>query len=142
MEYEEFPLRDTIRAYEKKQKSHILSLDGPMTQRELTERIDIQPGSASEILKKLEISGLILRTPNETDHRTMDVSLTESGQKKADESEATRQANMSDIFSTLSEDEQSQLLSLMEKLGADWDKRYRGHHGRDAHHKKTHWDKA
>ena len=47
-----------------------------MTQKALTARLGVQPGSASEVLNKLEQAGLILRTPSETDHRTTDIHLT------------------------------------------------------------------
>ena len=50
-----------------------------MTQKELTDHLHVQPGSASEILSKMEQSGLITRTPNQSDQRTMDIFLTEKG---------------------------------------------------------------
>lgn len=62
-----------------------------ITQRDLTMRLGIQPGSASEILSKLETAGLILRTINETDRRTADISLTKQGQQMAFEAAAQRQ---------------------------------------------------
>ena len=54
----------------------LLAAEGPMTQRALTERICIQPASASELLGKLEKSGLIRRVTSEADRRTVDVTLT------------------------------------------------------------------
>ena len=40
-----------------------------MTQSELTEYLGVQPGSASEVIGKLESAGLIVRTPSEKDRR-------------------------------------------------------------------------
>ena len=53
----------------------ILTESGTMTQRELTERLGIQPGSASEVIGKLEKAGLIVRTASEADRRTADIRL-------------------------------------------------------------------
>ena len=61
----------------------ILNELGIMTQRDLTEHLGVQPGSASEILSKLENAGLIIRSQNETDRRTTDVSLTDTGRELA-----------------------------------------------------------
>ena len=65
----------------------LLPAEGPMTQRELTERLGIQPGSASELVGKLERAGLITRTPSETDRRTADIRLTEAGLARRQEQE-------------------------------------------------------
>lgn len=111
----------------------MLNITGPMTQRELTEQLDIQPGSASEILSKLENGGLILRVPNETDRRTTDVQLTEEGRALAAEAADKRRGRHEEMFSCLSEEEKETLLSLLEKVREDWKSRYRedrsGRHG-------------
>lgn len=102
----------------------ILYEAGGMTQRALTERIGIQPGSASEVIGKLESAGLIYRTPSPTDRRTTDIKLTEQGEVKAKEAAQQRQARHEEMFSCLSEEEKNTLLMLAEKLNADWDERY------------------
>lgn len=103
----------------------ILNEVGRITQRDLTERLGIQPGSASEILSKLESAGLILRTQNETDRRTTDVCLTDAGRELAAEALAQRQKRHEEMFSCLSEKEKQELLSLLERVCADWRIRYR-----------------
>ena len=108
----------------------VLSQSGAITQSELTERLGIQPGSASEVLGKLESAGLIARTPSESDRRTTDVALTEEGLAQAQEAKRQRQARHEQMFSGLSDSEQEQLLTLLEKLNADWDRLYRTE-GRD-----------
>lgn len=104
----------------------ILNESETMTQRELTERLGIQPGSASEILSKLENAGLIIRTPNETDRRTTDIRLTESGGRLAQEAFTQRQRRHEEMFSCLEEEEKLELLSLLEKVCVDWKSRYGG----------------
>lgn len=99
---------------------------GGMTQRELTERLRIQSGSASEVLGKLESAGLIRRTPSASDRRTADISLTPEGSARAQEIIRQRQSRHEEMFSVLSEEEKMTLLQLAEKLNADWAKRYCG----------------
>lgn len=114
----------------------ILSESERITQRDLTERLGIQPGSASEILSKLESAGLILRTQNEADRRTTDVCLTDAGRELAAEASAQRQKRHEEMFSCLSEEERQELLSLLERVCADWRTRcsekgnHRHHDGR------------
>lgn len=105
---------------------HLLLDEGTMTQRELTERLDIQSGSVSEVMKKLENAGLITRTVSEADRRAVDVSLTPDGLALAEEYVYQRSARITEMFSCLSLDEQQQLLALLEQLGQNWSQRYRG----------------
>lgn len=102
----------------------ILNETGTITQHALTKRLGIQPGSASEVIAKLENAGLITRVPSETDRRTVDVALTEKGRQRAREAAAHRSRRHEDMFSCLSEDEKKELLSLLEKVSTDWEKRY------------------
>lgn len=108
------------------QKHVLIILDemGATTQRDLTERLGIQPGSASEILFKLEHAGLIERTRNEADRRTTDVRLTEAGREFAAEALAQRRKRHVEMFECLSETERQELLSLLERVRDDWGERY------------------
>ena len=96
-----------------------------ITQSELTQCLRIQPGSASEVIGKLEAAGLLVRTPSETDRRTTDVSLTEAGKAAAEDAAAQREERHRQMFACLSEEEKDTLLHLLEKLNADWDARFR-----------------
>lgn len=102
----------------------ILLESGTMTQSALTEQIGIQPGSASEVLGKLETAGLILRTPSETDRRTADICLTASGKSAAEAAYAQRQVRHQQMFSGLSDEEKETLLLLLEKVNADWKQKF------------------
>lgn len=109
------------------QKRILIVLDeigSSITQRELTRRLGIQPGSASEVIAKLEGEGYIRRTPSETDRRTTDVALTAEGKSAAAQAKEERVSRHEQMFSCLSEDEKDQLLSLLEKVREDWEKRY------------------
>ena len=96
-----------------------------MTQKELTARLGVQPGSASEVLNKLEQAGMILRTPSETDHRTMDIRLTPDGEALAEEASAKRAERHEQMFAVLSDEEKDTLIALLEKVNAHWDQVYR-----------------
>lgn len=114
---------------------HILSKTEHMTQRELTEQLGIRPGSASEIIKKLETAGLITRQSNSEDRRTVDIALTDAGRAQAEASSA--QSGNAALFDSLTEEEKQQLLSLLEKLGQDWHNRFHGEgRGEHKHHEK------
>lgn len=102
----------------------VLKENGGMTQRELTRRLGIQPGSASEVLGKLESAGLIARTPSEADRRTTDVSLTEAGMAEAEHASVQREERHKQMFSCLSEEEKETLLSLLERVNRDWKQRF------------------
>ena len=115
---------------------------GTITQRGLTEWLGIQPGSASEVIAKLEKSGLIVRTENPVDRRTTDITLTEQGRIKAEEAAQQRKAGHEQLFMCLAEDEKAALLTLLEQLNADWRERYKNmddhSHDRHGHGKHRH----
>lgn len=98
----------------------ILKDSGPITQRVLTEVLGIRPGSASEVIGKLETAGLIVRSPSESDRRTTDVRLTEKGRAAAEEARAEREARHMQLFACLSDGEKQTLLSLLEKVNLAW----------------------
>ena len=96
-----------------------------MTQKALTARLGVQPGSASEVLNKLEQAGLISRTPSEADHRTTDIRLTPDGEALAKEASAQRAERHEQMFAVLSEEEKDTLIALLERVNAHWDRLYR-----------------
>jgi len=106
---------------------------GAITQRELTARLGIQPGSASEVIAKLEQAGLVVCSLSETDRRTADISLTEEGERQARTALEQRQRRHEEMFSALTDEEKAQLLSLLGKVNSDWEDRYHAiscHEGR------------
>ncbi len=119
----------------------IINQTGSITQRELTKRLGIQPGSASEVIAKLENAGFITRMPSEKDHRTTDIKLTEEGKILAEEAAGQRNIRHQKMFSCLSEDDKDMLLTLLERLNVDWAANYgnvREKHGPCEHHKYKH----
>ena len=101
-----------------------------LTQKELTDRLKVQPGSVSEVLGKLESSGLISRTPNAGDRRTIDIHLTEKGEAAAREAQRHRSERHRQMFTALSDAEKQTLLRLLETLNRDWAEKYRKDEGK------------
>ncbi len=92
---------------------------GSISQRELTEKLQIRPASMSEVLTKLYNKGFIERVPGESDKRTMIISLTEAGRNRARESLEFRTERRVEMFNGLDEEEKDSLLQLLEKINAD-----------------------
>lgn len=87
-----------------------------MTQKELQEVLQIQPGSMSEILAKLEEKGLIVRNKDDEDKRRSVLTLTEAGRESVKEI----QENEKPLFGALDENEQEELKKLLGKLLESW----------------------
>lgn len=102
----------------------ILLRNEDVTQSELTAHLGIQPGSASEILSKLETAGLIRRIENRADRRTVRIELTASGRREAEAAKAEKDDRKQELLSPLSTEEQKQLLQLLEKMNTAWTEHY------------------
>lgn len=97
----------------------ILSERESMTQKELQEMLRIQPGSATEILTKLEEKGMIRRKRDQEDKRRCIIELTEDG-REAFNSRRQQEEERSQLFASLDETEQEELKKLIRKLLESW----------------------
>lgn len=115
-------LRRTYEGRGSQQRILIVLLEmGVLSQSALTQHLGVKPGSASEVLIKLETSGLIVRAPSPDDHRTMLVSLSDKGRHEAREAKRRREQRHKQMFVGLSEEEKTMLLTLLEKLNSAWE---------------------
>ena len=89
----------------------LLGETSSISQQSLQEILAIRPGSLSELLKKLEDKGLILRTPDDNDRRKNTLSLTDAGRDTLKATEEQR-----DPFNMLTEEEQETLKTLLKKI--------------------------
>lgn len=97
---------------------------GEMPQKELQELLGIQAGSMSEIAAKLEAKGLIVRVRSETDRRKVSLSITEQGRAWVAQSDASEiRRRRTELFSSLTAEEQNTLEALLDKLSANWGQR-------------------
>lgn len=99
----------------------VLNREGPMTQKALMCRLQIQPGSLSEVIAKVEGAGLVERRRCEDDRRSVEIRLTEEGVRQAEAFERDRQDMAHLLFETLNDDEKHQLMRLMTKLHEHWE---------------------
>ncbi len=96
----------------------ILSQRESMTQKELQEMLQIQPGSMSEILTKLEEKGLILRKKHDDDRRMSVLVLTDAGKDVAENQR--QQEDEASLFAALEDAEREELKKLLGKLLDSW----------------------
>ena len=121
--------RDIRRLFEGKESQSrilmILRFQGAVTQKMLIQILHIQPGSASEILKKMEKAGLIIRVPNEMNRRASDIVLTRQGRSVSEKLIEQRRGRYREMMACLSEDEKASLFSMLDRMKEDWQQRFR-----------------
>src|SRR6476620_11032909 len=61
------------------QATALREMTGPMTMRELAERMSCEPSNATFVIDKLEKQGLVERHPHPTDRRAKRLVLTDAG---------------------------------------------------------------
>lgn len=96
----------------------ILRETGPISQAELLRRLDVRSASLSELLGKLERSGLVVRERNEADRRSFIVSATKAADALLAEWEQAGPGGEERIFSCLDDAEKAALRSILEKFVA------------------------
>ncbi len=100
-------------------QGHLLGLllqsDG-LSQKELSQQLQIRPASLGELVDKLERNGYVERRINSKDKRLLNVYLTPAGRQVVSEVIQARRAMLDTIFAALSDAEKSQLHVLMAKL--------------------------
>lgn len=94
---------------------------GEMSQQQLGMHFALKPGSLSEILSKLETSGLIERSRNPKDRRQLTIKLTDKGWIQAREDQAVRIRFRKQAFSALTHEEREQLAEMLEKIRRTWE---------------------
>jgi len=86
----------------------ILKRRPQISQKELSELMEMRNQSLGELLAKLERSGYITRTPSEEDRRVLNIRLTGAGASAADRS-GPQSVEPESVFDVLSAEEQAQL---------------------------------
>jgi DNA-binding MarR family transcriptional regulator len=90
----------------------LLKLKPEISQKELSDILDMRSQSMGELLAKLERSGYITRTPSQADRRVMDIRLTETGKEASGKDE--QRPDTEALFGCLNEEEQ---INLSDYLG-------------------------
>ncbi|MBR4395210.1 MAG: MarR family transcriptional regulator [Eubacteriaceae bacterium] len=102
------------RALSQERVLKLLNASGSLTISDIAFLTGIRPQSAGEIVAKLEEKGLLVKSPDENDKRSATVSLTQEGSDAAAEIEQENGIKGS-LFTSLSEEEKQQLISLSDK---------------------------
>ena len=93
---------------------------GTITQKELLEALTLKSGSVSEVVKKLENQGYIVKTRNSEDRRKIDITLTDEGKAFLESQLEIYREQEKVLFTSLSTEEQEELIMLLNKLFEDW----------------------
>lgn len=88
-------------------------------QKDIAEQIRINPSSLSEAIDKLESDGYVVRDVDPEDRRSTKIRLTEKGSARACEVEDMHKERMEKLFANLTDEEQDQLLTLLDKAFPD-----------------------
>ena len=97
---------------------HALHENGPTSQKELQERLGIQPGSMSELVTKLENRGWVERTRDASDRRKVLLTLTVAGAAKIERQEHKSQLPVR--YTALDDAEVDALSGLLERVIKGW----------------------
>lgn len=120
---------------------HLLELvsnyNGTM-QQDLAEKMDIRPSSMTELLGKLEQADYIVRKKDEEDQRIMRVFITEKGQQHVEQAQKTAVELTMNLFDCLTNDEQTQFLTLVQKVSTNIDRKVESSDLQICHHQTKH----
>jgi len=95
----------------------VLLHKGPLPVNTIGKKILLTSGSITTAIDRLEHKGLVERSDSATDRRVRIVCLTKEGTQKIKIAFAEHQKHLELAVSPLSKDEQSQLVTLLKKLG-------------------------
>ena len=85
-------------------------------QKDVEKQVNLRPSSVSTLLSNLERDGFLVRTVSEDDARTKYLELTEKGKSACIKDKMFMEKCDGAIQSALSEEEQTQLETLLEKI--------------------------
>ncbi|MFC5465669.1 MarR family winged helix-turn-helix transcriptional regulator [Lederbergia graminis] len=91
----------------------------PHTIGELAEKLEVRSSSMSQMIDRLELSGLVQRQSNTGDGRIKEVVLSDEGMRGIKDISIKKMEFLSAPFTQLSVDEQEQLVHLLEKVKAN-----------------------
>lgn len=94
----------------------ILLHNQDMEQKILRKAMQIEAGSLSQLMLKMEKSELIIRTVDKQDKRSRIVRLTKEGYAEAMKISLASQEHIQHCFEALSQEERNQLCGILEKL--------------------------
>lgn len=94
----------------------VLKEFGPMPLKRISEELLVTGANITCVMDNLEKDELVQRVPSKEDRRVINAVLTDKGNEKLEQIYPLYVESMKNMTRVLSEDEQSQLASLLEKL--------------------------
>lgn len=88
----------------------------PRRMADLAERAGVVPRTMTAMVDALQTAGLVARTPDPSDRRSLLVELQPAGKRLIDRLDKARRANAHQMFGSLSSEERSQLVHLLQAL--------------------------
>lgn len=96
----------------------MLTMEPQMTVSALSRRLGIAPGNLSPLCKKLESRGLLERKRSQLDERVVEISLSVTGKKQAEEIRNQIDSRLGSALKQLTSEEMEQILASMKKMNA------------------------
>lgn len=100
----------------------LLKLKPEISQKDLSNILDMRSQSLGELLAKLERNGYITRTPSEKDGRVMDIHLTEDGKRASEQNE--QETNKETLFKCLTEEEEAVLSDYLGRIISELEQQF------------------
>jgi DNA-binding MarR family transcriptional regulator len=94
----------------------ILYKNGNLLQKDLQDILDIQSGSMSEMISKLEKKGFVLRKRDNQDKRKVLIHLTDLGKEDVLKYRENRQNHLIEVFNILDDNEKDDFIRLLSKI--------------------------
>lgn len=96
-----------------------LHCGGPTIMSGISDELGVTRRNVTALVDALEEEGLVRRQPHPTDRRATIIELTPRGEKTMDSLYDEHRSAVADLFTSLSEDDQHELLRLLELLRAE-----------------------
>jgi DNA-binding MarR family transcriptional regulator len=90
--------------------------DDDLTMSELSRRLLVSNGNTTTVVDRLELDGLVMRTPSAADRRVVHVALTEGGRRAKDDIAAEHEARVDSLFAGVSAADVDALEQLLQRL--------------------------
>ncbi len=89
-----------------------------VTMSELSRMLLVSNGNATTVVDRLEADGIVVRTPSDTDRRTVFVALTPAGVAVFEAQATPHEAEVNRLFGHLDEADLDTLTDLLKRMGA------------------------
>ena len=114
-------LREFLRAHESTMPrfdvmAALHRADGELTMTELSRRLLVSNGNTTTVIDRLELDGLVQRTPSTADRRIINVALTPAGRRQFTKLAAEHEAQVDAIFGDVSSADLDALEALLQRI--------------------------